>query len=85
MKAITMETKTFQFRDGQEITLKEPTILQMISAQRKTKDELEIAKNLLIDMSNGELTIESINNLPFSEFKRLCNVIQDFSLIESLD
>lgn len=81
----SIETKTFQFKDGREITLYEPTILQLESAQKKTKDELGIAKNLLVDMSNGELTIDSINLLSVREFKRLTQEISEFLGVNPLD
>ncbi|PAF46132.1 hypothetical protein BKH46_08785 [Helicobacter sp. 12S02634-8] len=79
---INTQDKIFTFRDGQELTLKEPTLLQMKSAQNKSKDDIEIAKYLLVDMSDGDLDIDSINYLPVSEFKRLCGVISDFLAID---
>lgn len=79
------ETKTFTFKDGREITLKEPTILQLESAQKKAKDEINIAKHLLIDMSDGELTIESINALSVREFKRLSECASEFMGIDVRD
>lgn len=80
-----METKTFTFKDGREITLKEPTILQLESAQKKAKDELGIAKNLLIDMSDGELTLEGINALSVREFKRLSECVGEFMGVDVKD
>lgn len=80
-----METKTFTFKDGREITFKEPTILQLESAQKKSKDELAIAKNLLIDMSDGELTLDAINALSVREFKRLSECVGEFIGIDSRD
>lgn len=80
-----METKTFKFTDGREITLKEPTILQLESAQKKAKDELGIAKNLLIDMSDGELTLEGINALSVREFKRLSECVGEFMGVDARD
>lgn len=80
-----METKTFIFKDGREITLKEPTILQLESAQKKAKDELSIAKYLLVDMSDGELTIDTINALSVREFKRMLEEVKDFIGIDTRD
>ncbi|PAF46163.1 hypothetical protein BKH41_09455 [Helicobacter sp. 12S02232-10] len=72
------DIKTFTLKDGREITLKEPTILQLESAQKKSKDELSVAKYLLVDMSEGELTIDSINQMGIREFKRLLECIKEF-------
>lgn len=83
--SINKETKTFTFKDGREITLKEPTILQLESAQKKAKDELGIAKHLLVDMSDGELSIESINALSVREFKRLSECVSEFMGIDARD
>lgn len=80
-----METKTFIFKDGREITLKEPTILQLESAQKKAKDELSITKYLLVDMSDGELTIDGINALSVREFKRMLEEVKDFIGIDTRD
>lgn len=82
---INTQTKTFQFRDGQEITLKEPTLIQISAAQSKSKDDIEVIKYLLIDMSEGELDKESINALPFGEFVRLSECVKDFVGIKVLD
>ncbi|PAF46289.1 hypothetical protein BKH46_08230 [Helicobacter sp. 12S02634-8] len=72
------ETRTFTLKNGKEITLKEPTILQLESAQKKSKEELNIAKNLLIDMSDGDLSLEVINQMSIREFKALIETIKDF-------
>lgn len=81
-----METKTFTFKDGREITLKEPTILQLESAQKKAQgDELRVAKNLLVDMSDGELTIDGINALSLREFKRLSECVSEFMGVDVKD
>lgn len=82
---INTETKTFTFRDGQEILLKEPTLLQISSAQSKSKDELEVIKALLIDMSDGELNKADIDSLPFNEFVRLSECVKDFMGIKESD
>lgn len=81
-----LETKTFTFKDGREITLKEPTILQLESAQKKAQgDELRVAKNLLVDMSDGELTIDGINALSLREFKRLSECVSEFMGVDVKD
>lgn len=81
-----LETKTFTFKDGREITLKEPTILQLESAQKKAQgDELRVAKNLLVDMSDGELTIDGINALSLREFKRLSECVSEFMGVDARD
>ncbi|PAF49207.1 hypothetical protein BKH41_03760 [Helicobacter sp. 12S02232-10] len=72
------DIKTFTLKNGKEITLKEPTILQLESAQKKSKDELTIAKHLLVDMSEGDLTIDSINQMGVREFKRLLECVKEF-------
>lgn len=81
-----LETKIFTFKDGREITLKEPTILQLESAQKKAQgDDLRVAKNLLVDMSDGELTIDGINALSLREFKRLSECVSEFMGVDARD
>ncbi|MDO7253894.1 phage tail assembly protein [Helicobacter cappadocius] len=82
---IEREIKTFSFKDGQEIVIKEPTLLQISSAQSKSKDELEVIKTLLIDITDGELDRDSINALPFSEFVRLSECVKEFVGINEKD
>lgn len=79
------ESKTFTFRDGQEVILKEPTLLQIQSARSKAKDDIALAKALLIDMSEGELSEEFLNTLPAREFSRLSNELSGFMGIEPQD
>lgn len=79
------ESKVFTFRDGQEVILKEPTLLQIQSARTKAKDDIALAKALLIDMSEGELSEEFLNNLPAREFKRLSDEVNNFVGIEPQD
>lgn len=79
------ESKTFKFRDGQEVILKEPTLLQIQSARTKAKDDIALAKALLIDMSEGELSEEFLNALPAKEFKRLSEEVNSFIGIEPQD
>ncbi|PAF50858.1 phage tail assembly protein [Helicobacter sp. 13S00477-4] len=82
---INTEVKTFTFRDGQEITLKEPTLLQINAAHSKNKDDIEVIKSLLIDMTEGELDKDSINALPFGEFLRLSECVKGFVGIDLKD
>ncbi len=79
------ETKTFVFRDNQQVILKEPTLLQIQSAKSKAKDDISLVKTLLIDMSNGELTSEFIDSLPIKEFKRLSECVAGFIGIDEKD
>lgn len=79
------ESKTFTFRDGQEVILKEPTLLQIQAARAKAKDDIALAKALLIDMSEGELNEEFLNTLPAREFKRLSEEVNAFIGIEPQD
>ncbi len=79
------ESKTFTFRDGQEVVLKEPTLLQIQSARSKAKDDIALAKALLIDMSEGELSEEFLNTLPAREFKRLSDEVNAFMGIDPQD
>ncbi len=79
------ESKTFTFRDGQEVILKEPTLLQIQAARAKAKDDIALAKALLIDMSEGELSEEFLNTLPAREFKRLSEEVNAFMGIDSQD
>ena len=79
------ESKTFKFRDGQEVILKEPTLLQIQAAKAKAKDDIALAKALLIDMSEGELSEEFLNTLPAREFKRLSEEVNSFIGIEPQD
>ena len=79
------ESKTFIFRDGQEVILKEPTLLQIQAARAKAKDDIALAKALLIDMSEGELSEEFLNTLPAREFKRLSDEVNAFIGIEPQD
>ena len=79
------ESKTFTFRDGHEVILKEPTLLQIQSARTKAKDDIALAKALLIDMSEGELSEEFLNTLPAREFKRLSDEVNSFVGIDPQD
>ncbi|WP_295702254.1 phage tail assembly protein [uncultured Helicobacter sp.] len=78
LNKIATTTKTFRFRDGQEVILKEPTLLQIQKARSKSTDEIATSKALLIDMSDGELTNEILDSLPLKEFKRLSEEIGEF-------
>lgn len=78
LKAFEKEKMEFIFRDGQVVTLQEPTLLQLKSARAKSKDEIEQAKSLLIDMSMGEIDADFLESLPIAEFNRLAKVVTDF-------
>ncbi|TLD97680.1 phage tail assembly protein [Helicobacter jaachi] len=81
LKTFEKSQKTFTFRDGQAVLLKEPTLLQLKSARAKN-DEVEQAKALLIDMSEGELTSEFLDSLPLGEWVRLSNEVSAFMGID---
>ena len=86
LKPFEKETTTFVFRDGQEVVLKEPTLLQIQSARGKAKDdEISLARALLIDMSEGELTNEFLDSLPAREFTRLSSKLSGFIGIDEKD
>lgn len=78
LKIFEKQTKEFVFRDGQTVSLTEPTLLQLKSARAKSTDEIEQAKSLLIDMSMGEITQDFLESLPISEFNRIVALITDF-------
>ncbi|WP_343353254.1 phage tail assembly protein [Helicobacter mastomyrinus] len=86
LKSFDKEIRTFTFRDGQEVLLKEPTLLQIQSARSKAKDdEIALAKALLIDMSDGEINNEFLDSLPVKEFNRLSNEVSGFIGIDERD
>lgn len=86
LKPFEKEIKTFTFRDGQEVVLKEPTLLQIQSAKSKAKnDEIALAKALLVDISDGEINNEFLDSLPVGEFNRLSKEVANFLGIDELD
>ncbi|MCE3037524.1 phage tail assembly protein [Helicobacter sp. faydin-H20] len=82
LKNFEKESMIFKFRDGQEVLLKEPTLLQLQASNHK-KDEISQVKHLLLDMSDGELTEEFLNHLPLSEWKRLAEVVAGFAGVDT--
>lgn len=79
MKPIQVSApKTFKFRDGQEVVLREPTLLQIQKAKAKGSDDVAVSKELLIDISDGELTHEILNTMPLAEFTRLSKEVSEF-------
>ncbi|MGP1580327.1 MAG: phage tail assembly protein [Wolinella sp.] len=83
LQKIEIPKQEFTFSDGQSIFLNAPTLLQLQNAQKQSKnDEIEQAKILLIDMSEGELTREFLNSLPISEWLRLSENIGAFMGID---
>lgn len=85
LKPFEKQVKIFTFRDGQEVSLQEPTLLQIQSARQKAKDDIALAKALLIDMSCGEITNEFLDALPASEFRRLSDEVNNFIGISEKD
>lgn len=79
LNKIELPKEEFIFSDGQSVFLKAPTLLQIQNAQRQSKnDEIEQAKMLLIEMSDGEITKDFLNSLPLSEWIKLQSVIAEF-------
>jgi len=79
LQKIELPKEKFTFSDGQEVYLKPPTLLQIQSATKNAKgDEIEQAKNLLVDMSEGELNKEFLNALPIGEWMELSKMISGF-------
>lgn len=79
LQKIELPKEEFTFSDGQKVYLKAPTLLQIQSATKNAKgDEIEQAKNLLVDMSDGELNKEFLNSLPISEWVELSKTISGF-------
>ena len=54
LRKIEIPKTEFTFSDGQTVELKAPTLALIQSVQNKTKDEIEQAKLMLIEMSDGE-------------------------------
>lgn len=77
LKKISLKDQVFKFRDGQEVRLSEPTLLQLKNTN-KISDNIEKSKSLLVDVSNGELTSEFLDSLPSEEFMRLQEMITGF-------
>lgn len=71
LKKIELPKKEFTFSDGQTVELKAPTLAQLQNVQKQTKDEIEQAKLLLMEMSDGEMDKEFLGSLPLSEWSAL--------------
>ncbi|QKG29208.1 hypothetical protein [Campylobacter sp. RM16187] len=83
LKKIELPKQTFIFSDGQTVELKAPTLAQIQNAEKRCKgDDIERAKLLLIDMSDGELDSEFLLSLPVGEWVELAKNISDFMGIE---
>lgn len=83
LQKIELPKNEFIFSDGQSVILKAPTLLQIQSATKNAKgDEIEQAKNLLVDMSDGELSKEFLNALPINEWVELSKMISGFMGID---
>ena len=83
LQKIELPKNEFIFSDGQSVALKAPTLLQIQSATKNAKgDEIEQAKNLLVDMSDGELSKEFLNALPINEWVELSKMISGFMGID---
>lgn len=74
--------KEYTFKNGKTITLNEPTLLQLQASQEKAKNDLEIIKNLLVNISNGDLDKNDLDNMPLSEFKALSSLVSEFVGLE---
>lgn len=78
LKKIELPTKRFKFSDGQEVELRSPTLAQIQNAQKSNKDDIEQAKMLLVEMSDGELDQEFLNSLPAAEWVKLSECVSSF-------
>lgn len=78
LKKIELPKRTFTFSGGQEVELRAPTLAQLQNVQKSSKDEIEQAKMLLIEMSDGELDKEFLNALPIGEWSELSKNISSF-------
>ena len=75
LKKIEIPRTEFVFSDGQTVELKAPTLALI---QSKTKDEIEQAKLMLIEMSDGEMDKEFLNSLPMNEWSELSKRVSAF-------
>lgn len=81
LEKIELQRTKFTFRNGESVYLNEPTLAMYQKANLKS-NELEQAKSLLIDMSDGELSESFLNSLPVSEFTALAKCVSDFTLAD---
>lgn len=82
LKKIEIPKTEFTFSDGQTVELKAPTLDILQNAQKKAKDEIEQAKLMLIEMSDGEMDKEFLGSLPMSEWSELSKAVSAFMGID---
>lgn len=82
LRKIEIPRTEFVFGDGQTVELKAPTLALIQSIQNKTKDEIEQAKLMLIEMSDGEMDKEFLNSLPMNEWSVLSKRVSAFMGID---
>ena len=82
LRKIEIPKTEFTFSDGQTVELKAPTLALIQSVQNKTKDEIEQAKLMLIEMSDGEMDKEFLNSLPMNEWSELSKRVSAFMGID---
>ena len=75
LRKIEIPKTEFTFSDGQTVELKAPTLDILQNAQKKAKDEIEQAKLMLIEMSDGEMDKEFLGSLPMSEWSELSKAV----------
>ncbi|AQW81273.1 hypothetical protein CPIN17260_0977 [Campylobacter pinnipediorum subsp. pinnipediorum] len=78
LKKIELPQKEYTFSDGQTVILKSPTLAQMQNIQKRTSDDIEQIKLMLIEMSDGELDKEFLGSLPINEWANLAKNISEF-------
>lgn len=82
LRKIEIPRTEFVFGDGQTVELKAPTLDILQNAQKKAKDEIEQAKLMLIEMSDGEMDKEFSGSLPMSEWSELSKAVSAFMGID---
>ncbi|MBC2883202.1 MULTISPECIES: hypothetical protein [Campylobacter] len=82
LRKIEIPKTEFTFSDGQTVELKAPTLDILQNAQKKAKDEIEQAKLMLIEMSDGEMDKEFLGSLPMSEWSELSKAVSAFMGID---
>ena len=82
LRKIEIPKTEFTFSDGQTVELKAPTLDILQNAQKKSKDEIEQAKLMLIEMSDGEMDKEFLGSLPMSEWSELSKAVSAFMGID---
>ena len=82
LKKIEIPKTEFTFSDGQTVEIKAPTLDILQNAQKKAKDEIEQAKLMLIEMSDGEMDKEFLGSLPMSEWSELSKAVSAFMGID---